>query len=74
MTAILKPVGLLKSYIGGQAEVTVPAGPTVRQTLQDCGIPVQLVAIVIVNGDQQEKDYEIKEGDVIQAVAVVGGG
>ena len=65
---------MLKDYVGGQAEVGVGTGMTVREALKSCGIPVELVAFVIVNGDQQEKDYRIQEGDIIQAVAVIGGG
>lgn len=74
MAAILKPVGPLKVYVDNQAEVCVPAGQTVRQVLKDAGIPPELVALVLVNGEHQDKDYCVRDGDEIKVIAVIGGG
>ena len=72
--AIVRPVGVLKSYIGGQTEVAVEAGRTVREAIAALGIPPEIVALVMVNEEQQPKDYVLQEGDVVKLMAVLGGG
>jgi len=74
MPAHIKLTGALKSYTGGQKEVIVDAGRTVRETLVALGIPPEIVAMVLVNDAQQPKDYILQEGDVVRLVMVVGGG
>jgi sulfur carrier protein ThiS len=74
MTAILHPYGTLKSYIDGKKEIAVEAGRTVRETLAALGMPPEIVALVLVNSDQQGKDYVVQDGDVIKLIAVIGGG
>ena len=74
MSAIIQPLGMLKSYIGEQKEVTVEAGNSVRQTLVAIGINPDLVAGVFVNADQQSKDYILQDGDIVRVLAVIGGG
>lgn len=74
MPAILRPSGALRDAIGGQAEVQVETGRTVRDTLTVLGIVPEVVALVVVNEEQQSKDYVIQEGDVIRVLAVIGGG
>ena len=72
--ATIKPVGMLKSYTGGQPEVVVDAGRTVRETMTALGIPSEIVALVLVNDAQQPKDYVLQDGDVVKLIAVIGGG
>jgi sulfur carrier protein ThiS len=60
--------------VGGQAEVKVQVGRTVRETLSTLGIVPEVVALVVVNEEQRSKDYVIQEGDVIRVLAVIGGG
>jgi sulfur carrier protein ThiS len=60
--------------VGGQAEVQVETGRTVRETLAALGIVPEVVALVVVNEEQQTKDYVIQEGDIIRVLAVIGGG
>jgi len=74
MPATLRPSGSLRDVVGGQAEVQVEAGRTVRETLAALGIVPEVVALVVVNEEQQSKDYLIQEGDVIRVLAVIGGG
>jgi sulfur carrier protein ThiS len=74
MTAILKPFGILKEYIQGASMVSVPSNITVREAITTLNIPPEIVALVVVNGAQQSKDYLIQEGDEIKLLAVVGGG
>ena len=74
MSAQIKLVGILKSYVGGQSEVIVASGETIRKSIKKLGIPSDIVALVTVNQTQQSKDYVIQEGDAITLLAVVGGG
>jgi sulfur carrier protein ThiS len=74
MSATIKPLGMLKDYIGEQAETSVEAGQSVRTTLTVIGINPDLVAGVFVNGEQQTKDYILQDGDIVKLLAVIGGG
>ncbi len=74
MPATLRPSGALRDLVGGQAEVQVETGRTVRKTLAVLGIVPEVVALVVVNEEQRSKDYVIQEGDVIRVLAVIGGG
>lgn len=60
--------------VGGQSEVKVETGRTIRETLATLGIVPEVVALVVVNEEQRSKDYVIQEGDVIRVLAVIGGG
>ena len=74
MTATIRPYGILKSYINGELEVTVEAGRTIRQVLLDMSMPPEVVALVLVNDEQQSKDYLLQDGDTVRLMAIVGGG
>jgi sulfur carrier protein ThiS len=74
MTAHIKPLGIIKSYVGGKAKVVVDAGNTVRETMKQLGVPPELVALVLVNDKHESKDYLVRDGDVVMLMAVVGGG
>jgi sulfur carrier protein ThiS len=74
MTVVIRPNDALRQYIGGRPEVQVDAGRTVLKTLSTLGIPSQLVAAVIVNDEQESKEYVLKDGDRVRILAVIGGG
>jgi sulfur carrier protein ThiS len=74
MSATLRPLGMLKSYIGDLKETTVETGLSVRETLTIIGINPDLVAGVFVNEEQQTKDYILQDGDIVKLLAVIGGG
>ena len=74
MSAIIWPYGPLKSYIDGEQKRAIEAGRTVRQTLVDIGMPPEVVALVLVNDEQETKDYVIQDGDIVKLLAVIGGG
>jgi len=74
MPVYIKLTGALKNYTGGQAEVTVQAGRTVREAITALGIPPEIVALVLVNDAPRPKDYVLQEGDAVRLVMVVGGG
>ena len=74
MPVTVRPLGMLKEYIGGQPETSVEPGRTIRETMLALGIPPELAALVLVNDEQQGKDYLLQEGDVLKLMAVIGGG
>ncbi|PWH19354.1 MAG: hypothetical protein DDG59_03375 [Anaerolineae bacterium] len=74
MSAIIRPFGLLREYLHGEKEAMVEAGQTIRQALASLGIPPEVVALVLVNDQPQEKDYRLQDGDVVKILAVIGGG
>ncbi len=74
MSAIIRPLGMLKTYLGEQKEIAVEAGLSVREILPLIGINPDLVAGVFVNEEQQSKDYILQDGDMVKVMAVIGGG
>ena len=74
MSATIQPLGMLKSYVGDQKQVSVEAGASVKDTLARIGINPDLVAGVFVKDEQLSKDYIIQDGDVVKVIAVIGGG
>ena len=75
MSATFKPTNLLKTYTGGSNSVQVDvAGKSVRECLAIIKIPAELVALVVVNGKAETKDYIVQDGDTIQLIPLVGGG
>ena len=74
MPVLVRPIGMLKEYISGQSETTVESGRTIRETMRALGMPPEVVALVLVNDEQQNKDYVLQEGDVLRLMAVIGGG
>lgn len=74
MPALLRPSGALRDVVGGQSEIQVESGRTVRETLAALGIVPETVALVMVNDVQKTKDYVIQEQDNIRVLAVIGGG
>lgn len=74
MTAIIRPTSALRAYINGQEEIEVEPGRTVRETLISLKIKPELIALVVVNGEQKSKDYLISDGDIVKVLAIIGGG
>ncbi len=72
--AKIQPLGMLKTYLQGQSECQAASGIPVRQAMEELGIPPEVVALVVVNGEQQTKDYVLQDGDVVRLLAVIGGG
>jgi sulfur carrier protein ThiS len=74
MSATIKPLGMLKDYLGEFTEATVESGGSIREAVVLIGINPDLVAGVFVNGEQQSKDYILQDGDIVKLLAVIGGG
>jgi sulfur carrier protein ThiS len=68
------PVGSLKNYTGGKQEVLIEAGLTIREMMTELEIPPEIVALVLVNGTHQHKDYIPTDGDTVTLVAIFRGG
>ena len=74
MSATIRPFWVLKDYIGGKYDMTIEAWMTVRQVIIILGMPPEVVALVLVNDEQEDKDYLIQDGDYVKLLAVIGGG
>jgi sulfur carrier protein ThiS len=74
MSVIVKPLGSLKQYIGGQNEASVEPGCSVSEALERLGIPAAIVALVLINDAPRDKEYVLQESDVVKLLAVIGGG
>jgi sulfur carrier protein ThiS len=74
MTVRVKLAGILKSYLGDQDAAEFQAGLSIREMITSIGIPVEVVALVLVNDKYQPKSYIAQEGDMVKLFAVVGGG
>lgn len=74
MTAIIQTSSGLKSYLEGKDEFEVEAGRSVLDTLIGLNIKPELIALVIVAGEQKTKDYVIQENDLVKVMAIIGGG
>jgi sulfur carrier protein ThiS len=74
MSAFIRPNEALRPYFEGRSEIEVAPGQTVRETLAALGIPAEIVAVVVVNDDQLDKDYILLDGDRVRLLAVIGGG
>ena len=71
----ITPVGLLREYIGNrETRIVTGEGQTIAEVLEALGIPAVLVALVLINGRQELKNYVLQDGDVVKLVPLVGGG
>ena len=74
MPVRVKLAGILKSYLGDQDPTEIQPGLSISEVITSLGIPVEVVALVLVNDKYQPKSYITQEGDMIKLYAVVGGG
>jgi sulfur carrier protein ThiS len=71
----ITPVGLLQKYIGDrETPIVTRGGQTVAEVIETLAIPAALVAVVLINGRQELKNYVLQDGDVVKLVPLVGGG
>ena len=74
MSVKVKLAGILKTYLGEQDTAEFKAGISIREIIISLGMPVEVVALVLVNDKYHPKSYITQEGDMIKLYAVVGGG
>ena len=70
--------GILRSYLG-QTSVTsmekeLSKPMTVREIMEEIGIPAGMVMLVAANDEQKDFDYIPKEGDEIKLIPPISGG
>jgi len=66
---------MLTGYVKrGPDEIGPVEGITVAELIHKLGLPVDLVAFVMVNGQQEQKTYRIRPGDIVKLLPFVGGG
>jgi sulfur carrier protein ThiS len=70
----IRLIGILKQYAHGENEITVDSGLTVRNSLFSIGIPPEIIALVLVNEIPVDKEHVLADGDIVQLIAVIGGG
>lgn len=58
----------------GEFEFLLPAEASVRQLLQDLGLEHRFVGLVVVNGQQANKDYSLQDGDRVELFSPMSGG
>jgi sulfur carrier protein ThiS len=80
MSAVLRPIGLLKAFcrdrLDEQDRIELPGyeGFALEAVCQEIGLPPALVSLFIVNGRVEERSYRLRDGDDVKCVAVIGGG
>ena len=79
MSATIRPVGILKSgrwtNAGREdAPIAVQEGQSIEAACRGLGLPLDLIALFLVNGRPEPKEYVLRTGDEIKLVALVGGG
>lgn len=66
--------GLLSKYTQGKREIEIQGGVTVKEALDELGIPSPMVGVVLVNGVQVAKDHFLEGGETVKLVPLIGGG
>ena len=74
MTAVIKFPSALKEFSGGKSEFIVESGRRIKDIIRDIGFDPTIIALVIVNGVQESKEYIVKDDDIVKALAIIGGG
>jgi sulfur carrier protein ThiS len=71
----ITPVGLLQKYIGDrETPIVTEGGQTVAEVIEALGIPPALVAVALINGRQELKNYVSQDGDIAKLIPLIGGG
>ncbi len=77
MRVAVKAHGNLRRYLqnaGGEAEVELADSATVRDLLEQLGIPIGDAWRVSLNGDLVSDDQPLRDGDRLRLFSVVSGG
>jgi sulfur carrier protein ThiS len=72
--AEIHPKGILKQYSNNKNSIQIASGTTLREALIQIGIPPELVAMAFVNQNPKGKEEIVLAGEIIDLVAVIGGG
>ncbi len=73
MKIVLRPKGVIRRYVD-ETEINVPIGITPRRLISDLNIPDKLKMAAFVNGKKRSLDDELKDGDEVNLITLLGGG
>ncbi len=78
MSATIRPMGVLKFATwrdGGEVtSLTVQEGQSLEAACLEVGLRPDLIALFLVNGRSEPKEYVLRAGDDVKLIALVGGG
>lgn len=74
MKITIKLFASLKQYGPEEQETTVPENMTVADVIEMLKIPDKMPMLRIVNGEHVDKNYHLKEGDVLALFPPIAGG
>ena len=67
------PVGILKRYVGGQEQLSVEAGQSIKDVILALGMRPWLVSVVMVNGVRTQRSYILQPGDRLKLLPLISG-
>jgi sulfur carrier protein ThiS len=70
---VLRPKGVIRRYVD-ETDINVPSGITPRRLIGDLNIPDKLKMAAFVNGKKRSLDDELKDGDEVNLITLLGGG
>jgi len=74
----LRLLGPLKKYKGDKIsdnnELEIPEDYTVKDLINQMGIPPEKAKVILVNEESKKLNYSIKEGDRLAIFSFIGGG
>ena len=73
MRIVLRPKGVIRKYVD-DSEINVASGITPRRLISDLKIPDKLKMAAFVNGEKRSLDDELKDGDEVNLITLLGGG
>ncbi len=79
VSATIRPMGVLRSRAWGSGDgedvpLTVQDGQSLETACLEVGLRPDLIALFLVNGRPEPKEYILRAGDDVKLVALVGGG
>ncbi len=79
VSATIRPMGVLRSRAWGSGDeehplLTVRDGQSLETACLEVGLRPDLIALFLVNGRPEPKEYVLRAGDDVKLVALVGGG
>jgi len=57
-----------------ERELLLPAGKTVRDLIEELGLPASQVWVIRVNGEHVNPTHTLNDGDYVELFPLVGGG
>ena len=74
ITIKIRVIGTLIRFSKNHGSVKIKKGLNIRCLLSEIGIPEKNVMLIIVNGEQVDKNYILSDGDEVILYPVIAGG